>query len=377
MRAIQTYLPKPRHTEVHRIFVTAKPKDAWRAARHFDGATIPWVRMIFDLRDIPAIIHGHKPDANDRRLGVDQVAESGTGFKILQEIPGQEVVVGAVGQFWHLNIPYADISPDEFNSFNEAGWGKVAWSISVEPFLQGSTICFELRTTATDEISWKSLNKYFHVIGLASHLIRQSVMSHLETELGKMKFPDDDTVYFEGNEIIPDAKHQVTFHKNIEAPVSIVWKYLMQLGCDRAGWYSIDMLDHGGKPSISRLVKGWEKRKIGDKLAATPALKSFYDVYDIRHEEYFIIGGETDRMGGPFIMTWAFILLPMGKDATHLISNARMASSPEWAEWLMGKVIYPPLHGLMSAVQLNNIKKMAERDAHARKEVHKLAIYEN
>jgi hypothetical protein len=29
MRLIQKYLPFPRHTEVHRIFVKAKPKEAW------------------------------------------------------------------------------------------------------------------------------------------------------------------------------------------------------------------------------------------------------------------------------------------------------------------------------------------------------------
>src|SRR5690348_6956935 len=102
MRAIQNYLPNPQHTEVHRIFVNASPTRAWRAARHFDGAKIPWVRLIFDLRDIPDLIRGNKPNAEDRRLGVDQVAENGKGFMILYEQPGREVVVGAVGQFWHL-----------------------------------------------------------------------------------------------------------------------------------------------------------------------------------------------------------------------------------------------------------------------------------
>jgi hypothetical protein len=43
------------------------------------------------------------------------------------------------------------------------------------------------------------------------------------------------------------------------------------LGCDRAGWYSIDTLDHGGKPSIDHLVQGWETRKNCDKLWQTPA----------------------------------------------------------------------------------------------------------
>jgi hypothetical protein len=43
-----------------------------------------------------------------------------------------------------------------------------------------------------------------------------------------------------------------------------------------------------------------------------------------------------------------------------------MVASPKWAEYAMGKVFYPPIHGLMSLVQLNNIKKLAERHAQSR-----------
>lgn len=41
MRAIQNFLPDPRHVEVHRIFVDAKPGSAWEVARHFDMSQIP------------------------------------------------------------------------------------------------------------------------------------------------------------------------------------------------------------------------------------------------------------------------------------------------------------------------------------------------
>jgi hypothetical protein len=169
-----------------------------------------------------------------------------------------------------------------------------------------------------------------------------------------------------GDEIVPAAKYGISFGVNIEAPPSMVWRYLMQLGCDRAGWYSIDQLDHGGDPSIDHLVEGWETRRVGDQLAATPAQDSFYDVYQVEPEQYLVIGGETERIGGPFKMSWAFIVEPVGEDATHLVTRARMESSPKWAEWLMGKVLYPPVHGLMSGVQLKNIKRLAERDAQTR-----------
>jgi hypothetical protein len=366
MRAIQHQLPNPRHVELHRIYVKAKPEVAWPVARHFDASTIPWVRMLFDIRSVPDLIRGRVPDEADRRIGVDQVADSGEGFMIVHETPGKEVVVGAVGQFWHLNIPLAQVKPEDFREFTEPGWGKLAWAIAVEPFLDGSTISFEVRTTANDEESWRQFNNYYHVIGTGSQLIRHSVMAQLQAELGKLPLPNNEERRLPGDDLIPGAKYTINFDNIIEAPVSLVWRYLMQLGCDRAGWYSIDQFDHGGVPSVDRLVAGWESRKVGDLLAATPAKDSFYEVYQVEDEQFMVVGGETERMGGPFKMTWAFIVEPVGEDATRLISRARMEASPEWAAWLMGKVFYPPIHGLMSGVQLQNIKRLAERDAQKR-----------
>ncbi|HKR04566.1 MAG TPA: SRPBCC family protein [Bacteroidia bacterium] len=376
MRAIQNYLPNPRHTEIHRIFVNAKPEVAWQAARHFDMSEVPWIKLLFDIRTLPDKLCGKEKTHEKVGLGVDQIAKSDAGFMILHETPGKEVVVGSVGQFWHLKIPFKKIGPDKFRNFNNPGYGKIAWAISVEPFREGSTISLELRTSATDERSWKNFNNYYRFIGIGSHLIRNSVMSHFEAELGKMKLPDDDHRTLSGDELIPGSKYGLTFHRDIEAPVSIVWRYLMQLGCDRAGWYSIDALDNGGKPSTDYLVKGWETRNVGDKLSATPEHDSFFNVYAVEHEKYFVIGGETERMGGPFKMTWSFVLEPIGKDATHLITRARFESSPKWKEWLMGNVIYPPIHSMMTITQINSIKGIAERDAKARSATAKIQMQE-
>src|SRR6185369_9970297 len=102
MRTIQSYLPDPRHTEIHRIFVKAKPDVAWNTARHFDMSDVNWVKMLFDIRTLPDKLSG-KAKAEAKGLGVDEITKSDTGFMILEEIPGKAVVVGSVGQFWHLN----------------------------------------------------------------------------------------------------------------------------------------------------------------------------------------------------------------------------------------------------------------------------------
>ena len=369
MRAIQRYLPDPRHTEVIRIFVQAKPAVAWRAARHIDLSNIAWVRFLFDLRTFPDHFKKESSKENvDRRLGIDQITSHDTGFGILYEEKRKEIVIGAIGKFWNLQIPFLKVDPDNFSEFNKPGWGKVAWSITVEPFLKGSTICLELRTTATDEESWKKLSKYYHLIGPFSHLIRRTLMEKLKQRLGVMELPEENKQRLPGDEIICGTRYAETDIVNIEAPREIVWRYLMQLGCDRAGWYSIDLVDHGGVPSTDHLVTEWTDRKVGDRLSATPKQDSFFEVWQVKKEEYFVIGGSTRKMNEVFKMSWAFVLEPIGSDATRLVVRAKMIMSERWKEWFMGNVLYPPVHGLMELVQLRTIKKYAERDALKRKQ---------
>lgn len=366
MRAIQAHLPHPRHVEIHRVTVQAPPDIAWQVARHFDGASIPWVRLLFDLRTLPNRMLGHAPAVDDRRLGVDQITAATTGFMLLEERPGQEFVVGAVGQFWQLEIPFAKITPADFAKLDAPGWGKVAWSVHVEPFGTGSQIVLELRTTATDEESWKKQVRYFHVIGPASHLIRSSMMAHLEAELGPMPRPGDKERPLPGDELVQPARYSLTHGIDIEAPPSLVWPWLMQLGCDRGGWYSIDGLDHGGVPSVEHIVSEWQSRRVGDKVVATPKGDGFFDVLAVEEQKLFVLGSEVDRLGGHMKMSWSFVPEPLGADATHLVTRVRAHGHPRWSEWLQGAVMYPPIHAVMQHAQLENIKRLAESAAQAR-----------
>ena len=365
MRAIQRFLRQPRHIELHRIFVAASPENAWNRARHFDMSEVPWVRFLFQVRTLSAKFSGEKIDFKNEGIGIDQIERENNGFKILFEDPGKEVVVGSIGQYWHLKMVFAEFDHISFADFKDPGWGKIAWAITVEPYKKGSTISFELRISATDEDSWKSFKNYYHLIGLGSKLIRKSLMDHLEIDLKKQKREDPDSKYFPGDEILPLARHTKTNSILIEAPASIVWKYLMQMGCDRGGWYSIDWLDNGGKPSINHQVMEWEDRKVGDRISATPSSDQFFEVYKISRHQHFVIGGEANQLGlvHDYKVSWSFLLEPVGDDATRLLVKAKMQGLPSWGEWLQSNFFALPAHTIMQSVQLKNIKRLAERDA--------------
>jgi hypothetical protein len=73
---------------------------------------------------------------------------------------------------------------------------------------------------------------------------------------------------FPGKELIPDGKRAATMAITIEAPPAKVGPWLVQMGWGRAGWYSWDRLDNGGRPSAHELHPEWQELSVGDYLSA-------------------------------------------------------------------------------------------------------------
>ena len=190
---------------------------------------------------------------------------------------------------------------------------------------------------------------------------------HSEAQLGRLRRPDDADVKRAGDALLPDARYALDHGVDLEAPPALVWPWLMQLGCDRGGWYSIDALDHNHQPSVAKLLPEWRERAVGDRLALTPQQDSFYTVRAIEPERSFVVGGQTDRMGGHVEMTWEWALEPVGADACHLATRIRARGAPRWSAWLQGAVVFPPLHAIMQRAQLHNLKRLAEHEAHERR----------
>src|SRR5690606_16683183 len=59
---------------------------------------------------------------------------------------------------------------------------------------------------------------------------------------------------YPGDDLIAYPTAQSTMAVSLPAPPEEVWPWLVQMGCGRAGWYSWDLLDNGGRPSADRIV---------------------------------------------------------------------------------------------------------------------------
>src|SRR6266540_4220396 len=63
---------------------------------------------------------------------------------------------------------------------------------------------------------------------------------------------------YPGSDVVSGGERGATMAVTIDAPPSQVWPWLVQMGCDRAGWYSWDRLDNGGRPSAERIHPEWQ-----------------------------------------------------------------------------------------------------------------------
>jgi hypothetical protein len=175
-----------------------------------------------------------------------------------------------------------------------------------------------------------------------------------------------------GDGQIPEARNPATHGITIEASREAVWPWLVQMGCERAGWYSWDRLDNGGRPSAERLVPELQATKVGEVLPARPGHPEGFEVLELEAPETFVLGTYfnytklaqlewSEARPSRFLRaTWVFVLEELGPARTRLLVRTRGLVRPIWLDLLM-KAFFGPAHLIMQRKQLLNLKARAER----------------
>jgi hypothetical protein len=154
--------------------------------------------------------------------------------------------------------------------------------------------------------------------------------------------------------------HAVT----IEAPPDRVWPWLIQLGQDRAGFYSYDGLERLFGAHIHNVAETrpeWQARQVGDLV---PATQPGYMGGLFGDRPGWKVGlAEPDR--ALVLEHWgAFVLLPDGRGHTRFLIRSTISNAgiPAWAAPL-DLVAFQLPHFIMQRRMMLTIKALAE--AHA------------
>jgi hypothetical protein len=163
----------------------ADRETAWHALLDVDllklGREAPVVGMLGALRMLPEIVghllHGErpaKPPPSMRLRDLASIPMYEGGWILLGERAGEEIALGLVGKFWRPVIEFARIaSADEFRAFDEPGFAKTVYDLSVRVLDAHTTLLSGLmRTATTDEHARRWFRRYWTFgVGSGAHIL--------------------------------------------------------------------------------------------------------------------------------------------------------------------------------------------------------------
>ncbi len=179
-----------------------------------------------------------------------------------------------------------------------------------------------------------------------------------------------------GDDVKADAGVQITHAITIDAPPDAVWRWLVQIGQNRGGFFSYDWLENAiglGIHTSTELVPEFQELKEGDLVrgARVGWMGGRFDdvagwtVAEIRPNRALVLRDIVDQG------SWSFILRPIENERTRLIIRARGSSPKTPAMKLFHYALLEPSHFIMERKMLMTLKELAEKSRE-----HEEALYE-
>ncbi len=182
---IDRYLPRFDVTYVCETSIDAAPEEAYAAVRETDLRD-PVVSVLFTLRELPLKIarrlRGEPPPPLLPNVTFGDVTQHGPGWVLLAQEPGVELVVGSVGQFWRRDYGARPVAAEEFVTFHERGYAKLALSLAVRPTETGSIVRYEARTATTDAAARRKFRRYWWIISPGVALVMGRALRRIKAE---------------------------------------------------------------------------------------------------------------------------------------------------------------------------------------------------
>lgn len=172
-----------------------------------------------------------------------------------------------------------------------------------------------------------------------------------------------------GDEILPVSGRQETRAITINAPMAEVWPWLAQLGQDRAGFYSFDLLENAvgcEMPTSDRLRPDRQTWQTGDRLWMYPKEKAGGIGYATLRT--FVPGralafgthAPGTHLTDPDDGSWAFVLEPIDRSTTRFLVRGRGAPGRALLGVAFDSAIFEPAHFVMERRMMIGISQVAE-----------------
>jgi hypothetical protein len=164
-----------------------------------------------------------------------------------------------------------------------------------------------------------------------------------------------------GDGLIVGPVGSLTHAITIRAARRDVWPWLAQMGAGRAGWYSYDALDNGGRTSATAILPWFQHVALGTLFPAMPGATDGFVVLACESNRYLVLGWPSPQ--GEPLVTWTFALEELRPEVTRLVVRARGSKRYPFYGLppAIGKPVVGLVHFVMQRKQLLGIAMRAER----------------
>ena len=177
---LDRFMPRYEVAERHHIRVSAPAAITWATAGDLSLQSSAVVRAIFRAREIA--LRTRETVGSERASGLLAEMRS-LGWRVLAEVPGREVVLGAVTQPWLADVVFRGLPPDEFRDFDEPGYVKIAWTLRADPLSPTESMFrTETRVMTTDPASRRKFRWYWARFSPGIVLIRYALQRTVKTD---------------------------------------------------------------------------------------------------------------------------------------------------------------------------------------------------
>jgi hypothetical protein len=176
---LDIFMPNYEVVDRHSVRIAAPADVVLTAATEINIEKYPLIRAIFKSREL---ILGGEPDKTIRPRGLLAEVQS-LGWRVLAELPGREIVIGAFTKPWEPNPVFRGLAPDEFTKFKDPGYVKIIWTLRADAVGNTESIFrTETRAVATDSEARKKFRRYWTLLSPGIVAIRSVMLPAVKAE---------------------------------------------------------------------------------------------------------------------------------------------------------------------------------------------------
>lgn len=176
---LDLFIPVYDVVERHFIAVDAPASTTFAVAYQLDLLSTPLVHLILRTREV--LLRA----STGHNVALRQLVPStkAMGWRMLAEVPGREIVMGAATQPWESNVVFRPIPAEEFLAFQNPAYVKIVWTLRADAVTADTSIFrTETRVKACGPFARAKFRRYWTFLSIGIVIIRRVTLGPLKRE---------------------------------------------------------------------------------------------------------------------------------------------------------------------------------------------------